>query len=81
MTCLEKLKQEQPDVFLDEDGLPVNCPRHHGYLENPADDSCLLLECEKCWNREIPEEKLKFEHQGEPISKVKDIVEENGGEN
>lgn len=79
MTCLEKLKQEQPDVFLDEEGLPADCPRHHGYLDNPEDDICLRMECEKCWNREIPEEKLKFEYQGKPIAKVKDIVEENGG--
>ena len=55
MTCLEKLKQEHPEEVLDKDGLPVDCPSSHGYLENPEDDSCLYMECEKCWNREIPE--------------------------
>lgn len=38
--------------------------------------------CKKCWDREIPEtsdHQLKFEHTGEPLAKVKEIVQEPDG--
>ena len=30
--------------------------------------------CKACWDREIPEEKLTFNHTGEPIAKVKNVT-------
>ena len=52
MTCLEKLREEYP--WLDENWF---CPHNRGYLPKP--DWCYNSKpvCEKCWNRELPEEK------------------------
>ena len=82
MTCREKLAIEQPDsVGIVYRGGCKGCPSTYGYLDSPSyctdGAGC---DCYKCWDREIPEEKLTYEHSGEPIaSVVKDIFEENGG--
>ena len=60
MTCREKAKIEHPEcvnaVF---EGGVAQCPRTYGYLEDP--DYCYNFwdesRCDRCWNREIPEEK------------------------
>lgn len=80
MTCKEKLTIEHPDKLNPNDiGGAQGCPSHYGYLEDPDDSMCRTTSCAECWEREIPEKKPVFEHSGEPISKVKDIFEENGG--
>jgi hypothetical protein len=53
MTALEKLKIEHPEE-VDTEGNRVNpdyCPSWFGY--GKAGDC--IVDCEKCWNREIPE--------------------------
>ena len=60
MTCREKAKIEHPELVNDcFQGGVVNCPRAYGYLEDPdyCYDTWDESRCERCWNREIPEEK------------------------
>lgn len=57
MTCREKLAIEHPECIDNEGGCKY-CPSSYGYLEDPPIKDCLALEnCNKCWDREIPEEK------------------------
>ena len=84
MTCREKLAVEHPNkIAPDSPGGCYACPVTYGYLERPDwchDKSNVNGDrCGECWDREIPGKKLEFEHRGEPIAKVKDIFEENGG--
>lgn len=59
MTCREKLKMEHPECICDEAlGGCLDCPSDYGYLDNPV--SCVGDgSCDKCWDREIPEEKIE----------------------
>ena len=60
MTCREKAKIEHPEcinaVF---EGGVAQCPRTYGYLEDPyyCTDIWDESRCDRCWDREIPEEK------------------------
>ena len=55
MTCKEKLKIEHQDIY-NEYPFQTGCPSNYGYLDDPkyctSGDDC----CEKCWDREIPEQ-------------------------
>ena len=79
MTCREKLRADNPDWSEAEFTAVINqtCPSGYGY------STVSPLSCERrclaCWDQEIPGEMPTFKHQGEPISKVKDVFEENGG--
>ena len=59
MTYREKARIEHPESFGSEFyGGVAGCPSAYGYGDRP--DFCRgvgIYECEKCWNREIPEEK------------------------
>ena len=60
MTCREKAKIEHPEWVDDRfEGGVAHCPETYGYLEDP-DYCCNFWDksrCNRCWNREIPEEK------------------------
>lgn len=77
MTCVEKLRQDHPEMDEFDIGYLVgqNCPNEHGYPE-PHDCD---FDCKNCWDREIPEEKTLAEKTGEAYAKIKDIVQEHGG--
>ena len=82
MTCKDKLKEIYPDYESVLDKLIEHvCPEEYAIAEDP--DYCLGREdgCERCWNREIPEESEPvFEYRNpEVIGKVVDVKEENGG--
>lgn len=72
MTCRERLKLEHPDCvvnegdpppydasYLDYDGGCLGCPSDYGYLEAP--NWCSVFHCERCWDREIPDDRLGHE--------------------
>lgn len=71
MTCRERLKLEHPESvvnecdppydasYLDYAGGCMGCPLDYGYLEAP--DWCSLFDCERCWDREIPDNSLEHE--------------------
>lgn len=50
MTCREKFMKDHPGCsnYLN------NCPSTYGYLDDP--EECAGGYCERCWNREIPEQ-------------------------
>jgi hypothetical protein len=87
MTCKEKFRLEHPDRINEQDWGGCNgCPHDYGYLNVP--EQCLEEgrfeysspgHCRDCWNREIPEEKLTYNHDSEPVAKVLGTTEENGG--
>lgn len=58
MTCLERLRREQPEkVNPKYAGGAEDCPHDYGYLDKP--EWCQYINvcdntCEECWNREIP---------------------------
>ena len=57
MTCKEKYMQEHPDCDW-ECIVYACCPSDYGYLDNPR--YCCQYDisaCQRCWNREIPENK------------------------
>ena len=56
MTAREKLAIEHPEKLNDlEPGGCMGCPEDYGYL--PDADFCTSNDgCQKCWDREIPEE-------------------------
>ena len=61
MTCREKLKKEHPTCIDDRNcGGCFGCPSEYGYLDNPeyCPHHSDANACTKCWNREIPEEKV-----------------------
>jgi hypothetical protein len=51
MTFLEKAKNDLKDKEFLGDGLPCKCPCKYGYEK---EYSCSGVECEDCWNREMP---------------------------
>ena len=57
MTCLEKYKQDHPDMPMTIFGTPLACPHTHGYKARP--EWCLGVpmagDCSRCWNRQLPE--------------------------
>ena len=52
MTFKEKLEREHPEALTDE-RICLECPCAYGY-EQKYD--CAGIDCEICWNREIPEQ-------------------------
>ena len=51
MTCREKLAIDEPwKIRPGCLGGCVGCPSDYGYLDDPED----YIDCEKCWDREIP---------------------------
>lgn len=53
MTCREKLKLEHPEyVGSDWSGGCKGCPHAYGYLPKPR--SCRDIDCNECWDQEIP---------------------------
>lgn len=81
MTCREKLKIEHPDcVNSDYIGGCIGCPSNYGYLRRQK-EYCRNNLCNKCWDREIPEQDLsnvtcptKEEHISECHSSINDSV-------
>lgn len=78
MTFLKKAKMEQEEkkIKFSSDGMPNGCPYEYGYEEEHC---CHAVECEDCWNREMPNtelEKVKeeFGKIGKAISKATDDV-------
>ena len=51
MTFLEKAKNDLKYEEFSGDGLPCKCPCKYGYEK---EYSCSGVECEDCWNREMP---------------------------
>ena len=74
MTCREKAKIEHPEcinaVF---EGGVAQCPRTYGYLEDPdyCYDTWDESRCDRCWDREIPEEKGPITEEKNPIPELK----------
>lgn len=71
MTAREKLAMEHPDrVNPNVTGGSIGCPFMYGYLDAP--DYCDNIttskdeRCTKCWDREIPEEMIGQDIDGEP---------------
>ena len=59
MTCKEKLAADKPCLTKDELGYIIKeaCPDDYGYLQEPSYCEPYSYKCERCWNREILEEK------------------------
>ena len=79
MTSVDMLKMDNPEYTEEEinDIVSLSCPHDYGYADMPefCSDKCGYTQGMRCWNREV----LTYEHTGEPIAKVKEIYEENGG--
>lgn len=56
MTFLEKAKNDLKYEEFSGDGLPCKCPCKYGYEK---EYSCSGVECEDCWNREMPNTEQK----------------------
>lgn len=69
MKCREKLKMDYPEYYIENSDCShcIGCPSFYNYMDDP--DYCPVCDndfvdfkedmeklCEKCWNREIPEE-------------------------
>lgn len=66
MKCREKLKMDYPEYYIENSDWAhcMGCPSFYNYMDDP--DYCPVRDndfyenmeelCEKCWNREIPEE-------------------------
>lgn len=72
MTCRERLAKEHPEKINSKyAGGCKGCPDDHNYL--PAPEYCRkypdVVICKKCWDREIPEIDIPWEH-------IKEIVNE-----
>ena len=67
MTCIQQYYKAHPNAC--NPNAQGMCPDEFGYLDPPKNCNCLywpsefpvLMSCEECWNREIPEEKEKNE--------------------
>lgn len=77
MTALEKYIEDHPeDIWVVHGGmLPANCPSLYGYLDDPTwcnfEDG---RDCNRCWNRRIPENKEKEnEDMSHAAAYVKDL--------
>lgn len=63
MTFKEKLANEHPELVNRKySGGCADCPKTYGYTN---DTNCFIdkdgqVDCTKCWNREIPEEKEEY---------------------
>lgn len=59
MTCREKLAADKPCLTEVELGYIIKkaCPDNYGYLPEPSYCMPHSDECERCWDREIPEKK------------------------
>lgn len=72
MTCLDMLKRDRPDIFENGSFKPIIfCPSEFGYLDDP--EWCTLSDkvCERCWDREIPDdfsESKYFHSLGESLA-------------
>lgn len=80
MTCREKLKMEHPEkVGKAYFGGCSDCPSKYGYLVDPKECEGFTnknISCEKCWDREIPEEKVETKEKKEiQLDDINDIFE------
>ena len=59
MTCKERLAADKPFLTEVELGYIIKeaCPDDYGYLQEPSYCKPYSDKCERCWNREILEEK------------------------
>lgn len=56
MTCREKLEIEHPECVDDwTEGGCIGCPHRYGYLPKLSEEECEKMDCDECWDREIPE--------------------------
>ena len=87
MTCREMLRKRYPEIEYNvmSSIIREQCPDDFDLLPEPEDCCPFTTKCDECWDREIPKEKVEacseliFKHKGEPIAKVKETYEENGG--
>ena len=57
MTCRERLKLDAPtNIGPQWFGSCMGCPHHYGYLEKPDYCNNDRETCQRCWDREIPED-------------------------
>lgn len=72
MTCREKLKIEHPE-YVNEiwAGGCFRCPSDYEYLPKPDycanTDRCYEDDCERCWDREIPEDREEMKDENPHI--------------
>lgn len=81
MTCLEKLKQLRPE--LDDEGIKRlvedQCPDEFGIMSTP--DYCdPYMNCDKCWDRKIPETEPKPSSTHDPVNHPNHYCREGGME-
>jgi hypothetical protein len=80
MTALEKLKNEHPE-YINDKGDSTVCPMFLDYLPKPDGCGC-SVDCDDCWNREMPEEKPVIKDSGTrrefETGAVRDIQEGKG---
>lgn len=57
MTYLEKFKMDHPRCCTFELMLTIknNCPSDYGYMKTRIDCYAARMDCQDCWNQEIPE--------------------------
>ncbi len=85
MTFKQKIERDYPEKINPERlGGVEACPYNYGYESFDArpcvGKGCGELRCESCWNREIPgTEPLTYEHKGEPIGKVSEVITNDNG--
>lgn len=80
MTCREKLKKEHPTCVGDRNcGGCYGCPSEYGYLGIPeyCNHHSDTNACTKCWDREIPEEKIVNHEDIPPLSPEAKTVLDN----
>lgn len=71
MTFLEKLKSEHPSrIDPARQGGAYGCPVHYKYEQVPKIELCKRRECEKCWNREMPEAENAKSRRKEKIEEL-----------
>lgn len=39
--------------FKNDTGLPLGCPHHYGYEKERVLETCCILHCQGCWEREM----------------------------
>lgn len=75
MTCREKMAIENPLLvgpsFM---GDCFGCPSHYGYMDDPDDH----FDCDKCWDREIPETEETKEKSIMTKEEYEELCRKNG---
>jgi hypothetical protein len=73
MTCKEKLAKDHHEWDENDRNavMGIDCPHTHGFLDRPSycDAGFNHDTCDKCWNREIPEEVDAVDAIVEPVIK------------